>query len=76
MTMTESGDPIALIVLPLDARNLGDRTIVWEPELRFDDLTNDRMFTVSIENVMLGNVSTNFTYDVTVIVVDCAKAAR
>jgi len=42
----------------------GDRTIVWVPSINTNALMEDTVFTVSIENVGIGNALKNFDYEV------------
>jgi len=70
VTMTESGKPVSLQVLPLDRNDMGyaDNTIVWEPSgIPSGPPPADKTYTVNVSNVVIQETPRDFTYNVTII---------
>lgn len=68
VTMTENGNPVALTIVSSADTGYGDDTIVWEPQgLNFTGLSEDRVFHISIDNVLVDGSSRSYSYQVTVI---------
>jgi uncharacterized protein YkwD len=63
ITMTRDTLSIPLTVLP-ETKGYGDDTIVWEPTLSLPAGMADQTITVRLDNVIVGGVARNFTYDV------------
>jgi hypothetical protein len=59
----ENNQSVELTIEELD-NSYGDRTIVWVPSINTNALTEDTVFTVSIENVGVGEELKNFDYEV------------
>jgi hypothetical protein len=67
VAMTFNGSPVSLTVLPNET-GYGDNTLAWEPQaLSFTAGAPDQIVTVAVQNVLVGGVSKNYTYTVTVI---------
>ncbi len=59
----QNNKPVELTIEELD-NSYGDRTIVWVPSINSNTLTQDTVFTVSIENVGVGDELKDFDYEV------------
>ena len=67
VSMTVSGKPVSLTVFS-QAVGYGDRTLAWETSgLSFAAGAADTAVQVQVTNVLVGGVSTNYSYAVTVI---------
>ncbi len=68
VSMTEDGNPVAVTVVSSADSGYGDDTIVWEPQgLDLSTLSEDRVFNISVDNVLVDGSSRNYSYQVTVI---------
>ena len=68
VAMTDSvGNVISLSVISNTDNGFGDNTIVWVPTGINTSSTKDVKYNVAVNNVMVDNVSTNFTYQVIII---------
>ena len=67
VSMTAGGSPVSLSVFS-QAVGYGDKTLGWETSgLSFPSGAADKAVSVQINNVVVGGVSTNYSYTVTVI---------
>ena len=67
VAMTLNGSPISLTVL-VNETGYGDNTLAWEPHaLSFTAGAPDQVVTVAVQDVLVGGVSKNYSYTVTVI---------
>lgn len=68
VSMTEGATPISLSVVSRTDNGYGDNTIVWEPSgLSFTPGAQDRVFTVTVSNIMVGGTPQTEVYNVVVI---------
>jgi hypothetical protein len=68
VTMTEGGSPVSLTVVSRTDNGYGDNTIVWEPVgLVFTPGAQDRAFSVTVSNIMVGGSPQTEVYNVVVI---------
>ncbi len=67
VSMTKAGLPVSLTVLPVDP-DYGDPTIAWEPSgIVKGPAMADQTYSVTVANVKVGGVPTQYTYNVTII---------
>ena len=65
--MTQGNSSVDLEQLPV-SNGFGDNTLVWEPNgLSFGPAMNDQKITVTVKNIIINDVPTTYTYDVTII---------
>jgi hypothetical protein len=68
VSMTEGVSPVSLSVVSRTNNGYGDNTIVWEPSgLSFTPGAQDRVFTVTVSNIMVGGTPQTEVYNVVVI---------
>jgi hypothetical protein len=68
VTVTEGASPISLSVVSRTDNGYGDNTIVWEPAgLSFFPGMQDRRFTVTVSNILVGGSPQTRVYEVVVI---------
>jgi len=68
VSMTEGVTPVSLSVVSRTNNGYGDNTIVWEPSgLSFTPGAQDRVFTVTVTNIMVGGTPQTEVYNVVVI---------
>jgi uncharacterized protein YkwD len=68
VAMTEGAQPVSLSVVSRTDNGYGDNTIVWEPSgLSFTSGMQDRRFTVTVSNILVGGSPQTKVYDVVVI---------
>jgi uncharacterized protein YkwD len=66
VSMTSGGKSVALALQPV-VNGYGDNTLVWEPDAIFSaPPASDIVYTVAVNQVIIGGVPRNFTYDVIV----------
>lgn len=59
-----NNETVAVNIEPLD-NQFGDRTVVWVPSLNINTIAEDMTFSVAINNVIVGGVAKNYSYEVT-----------
>lgn len=68
VSMTEGATPVSLSVVSRTDNGYGDNTIVWEPSgLSFIPGAQDRVFTVTVSNIMVGGIPQTEVFNVVVI---------
>ncbi|WKX78121.1 hypothetical protein [Zobellia laminariae] len=61
---TENGNSVSLQIEELTAI-YGDNTIVWQPEINSNALTEDTSYVITIDNVLVNSEPQQFQYNVT-----------
>jgi len=68
VTMTEGGSSVGLTVVSRTDNGYGDNTIVWEPTwLSFVPGAQDRTFSITVSNIIVGGSPKTEAYNVVVI---------
>jgi hypothetical protein len=68
VTVNQGSTPVTVTLEPLDTRFIGDRTIVWKPDIPIGQKpAQDTTYSVRIENVLISSSPRSYEYLVTVI---------